>query len=151
MSATASTDAFVLDASVTAAWLLPDEHSAAADRAYTRLRASTVDAHAPELWLWECGNIIASAVRRGRMDSADAMLMWSVLDAVRTRVELSVLEPAQVRACLVLALDLGLSIHDAAYLWLAKSLGLPLLTHDERLAHACSAQGVALLRLEDFS
>lgn len=151
MSATASTDAFVLDASVTAAWLLPDEHSAAADRAYTRLRASTVDAHAPELWLWECGNIIANGVKRGRMDSADAMLMWSVLDAVRTRVELSVLEPAQVRACLVLALDLGLSIYDAAYLWLAKSLGLPLLTHDERLARAGAAQGVALLRLEDFS
>jgi predicted nucleic acid-binding protein len=146
-----SIDAFVLDASVTAAWLLPDEHSAAADRAYAQLRASTVDAHAPELWLWECGNIIANGVKRGRMDSADALLTWSVLDAVRTRVELSVLEPAQVRACLVLALDLGLSIYDAAYLWLAKSLALPLLTHDERLARACAQQRVATLRLENFA
>lgn len=147
----ASTEAFVLHASATAAWLLPDEHSDAADRVYTQLRASTVDAHAPEGWLWECGNIIANGVRHGRIDSADAMLMWSVLDAVRTRVELSTLEPNQVRACLVLAIDHGLSIHDAAYLWLAKSLALPLLTHDEALARACTKQKVAVLRLEDFA
>jgi predicted nucleic acid-binding protein len=147
----AATDAFVLDASATAAWLLPDEHSEAADRAYTCLRASTVDAHAPEGWLWECGNIIANGVRTGRVDSADALLMWSVLDAVRTRVELSTLEPPQVRACLVLAMDHGLTIHAAAYLWLAKSLGLPLLTHDESLARACSKQKVPVLRLEDFA
>lgn len=145
------TEAFVLHASVTAAWLLPDEHTDAADRVYTQLRASTVDAHAPEGWLWECGNLIANGVRHGRVDSADALLMWSVLDAVRTRVELSTLEPAQVRACLVLAVDHGLGLHDAAYLWLAKSLGLPLLTHDETLAGACARQKVPVLRLEDFA
>lgn len=146
-----STEAFVLHTSATAAWLLPDAHSAAADRVYTRVRASTVDVHAPDSWLWECGNIIAGAVRHGRVDSADALLMWSVLDAVRTRVELSTLEPNQVRACLVLAMDHGLSIHDAAYLWLAKSLGLPLLTHDEALARACAALKVPVLSLEDFA
>lgn len=151
MSAGASTDAFVLHTSATAAWLLPDEHTDAADRVYTQLRASTVDAHAPEGWLWECGNIIANGVRHRRIDGADALLMWSVLDAVRTRVELSSLEPAQVRACLVLAVDHGLAIHDAAYLWLAKSLGLPLLTHDDGLVRACAMQRVPVLRLEDFA
>lgn len=145
------TDAFVLHSSVTAAWLLPDEHTDAADRVYSHVRASTVDAHAPDAWLWECGSIIANGVRRGRIDSADALLMWSVLDAVRTRVELSSLEPAQVRACLVLAMDHGLTLHDAAYLWLAKSLGLPLLTHDEALAEACAKQKVPVLRVEDFA
>jgi predicted nucleic acid-binding protein len=138
----------VLDASVTAAWLLPDEHTEHARRAYARLRAARVEAHAPELWLWECGNIVANAVRRARLTPEDALLTWSVLDAVRTRVELAVFDPSQVRACLTLALDHGLSIYDAAYLWLALSRKLPLLSHDERLAGAARRSGVEVLRLE---
>ncbi len=143
-------DAVVIDASVTASWLLPDEHTAASRQVYAKLRASTVDVHAPDLWLWECGNIIANGVKRGRVSAADAMLLWSVLDVVRTRVELAELEPAQVRACLVLGIDRGLSIFDAAYLWLAMSLKLPLLTHDDRLARAAAAQNVKVLRMENM-
>ncbi len=142
-------EAFVLDASVTATWLLPDEHDEASRRLYARLRSGTVDAHAPELWLWECGNIIANGVKRKRVDAADALLQWSVLDALRTRVELAVFEPAQVRACLVLGIDHGLSIYDAAYLWLALSLKLPLLTHDRALASAAAASGVVVLAMSD--
>jgi len=143
-------DAFVLDASVTASWLLPDEHTDASQRVYAHVRGSTVDVHAPDLWLWECGNIIANSVLSKRVTPADAMLLWSVLDAVRTRVELATLEPAQVRACLVLALDDGLSIGGAAYLWLAMSLKLPLLTHDVALAQAAARHSVDVLTLESF-
>lgn len=146
-----ATPAFVLDASVTASWLLPDEYTESARRAYARLRAAVVEAHAPELWLWECGNIIANAVRRRRMTPADALLTWSVLDAVRTRVELALFEPPQVRACLVLGMDHGLSIYDASYLWLALARRLPLLTHDEALAAAARAAGATTLRLENLS
>lgn len=140
--------AFVLDASVTATWLLPDEHSESAKRAYARLRAAVVQAHAPELWLWECGNIIANAHKRKRLTADDALLTWSVLDAVRTRVELATFEPAQVRACLALGLDRSLSIYDASYLWLALSRKLPLLTHDDKLAAAGANCGVSVLRLD---
>ena len=59
-------DALVLDASVTRAWLLPDEQSERADLVYAKLRASTLEAHAPDLWWWECSNIIANAVKRAR-------------------------------------------------------------------------------------
>jgi len=144
-------EAFVLDASVTASWLLPDEQSETSDRVYAKLRASLVDAHAPDLWLWECANIIANGVKRSRITPADGLLVWSVLDAVRTRVELTALQPAQVRACLALAFDLGLSVYDAAYLWLAMSLELPLLTHDARLAAAAARQSVNVLTVKDFS
>jgi len=140
--------AFVLDASVTATWLLPDEHDQASQRVYKRLRAATLQFHAPELWLWECGNIVANGVKRARIAAADAVLVWSVLDAIRTRVELASFEPAQVRACLLLAVDEGLSIDDAAYLWLALSLKLPLLTHDAALSRAAARQQVPVLRLE---
>jgi predicted nucleic acid-binding protein len=140
--------AFVLDASVTATWLLPDEHDAASQRVYARLRAAQLQLHAPESWLWECGNIVANGVKRARIAAADAVLVWSVLDAVRTRVELAIFEPCQVRACLLLAKDEKLSIYDAAYLWLALSRKLPLLTHDAGLARAAARQDVAVVRLE---
>ena len=143
-------DAFVLDASVTATWLLPDEQSEQSDRVYAKLRASLVDAHAPDLWLWECSNLIANGVRDHRMSAEDGLLMWSVLDAVRTRVELVSLHPAQNRACLALAFDLGLSVYDASYLWLSMSLKLPLLTHDRALAAAAARHAVKVLTVENF-
>lgn len=146
-----SEPAFVLDASVTATWLLPDEFTDASDRVFGHLRANTLAAHVPELWLWECGNVIANAVKRRRIAAADAMLTWSVLDSVRTRVEIAVLEPAQARACLSLAIDNALSIYDGAYLWLAMSLGLPLLTHDRGLAGAARARKVQVLAAADLA
>ena len=143
-----SIPAVVLDASVAAAWLLPDEASEASRRVYVRTRRGSLVLHAPELWLWECGNIIASAVKRRRLTPDDALLTWSVLDAIRVRVELAAPAPAQVRAALVLALDHGLSLHDAGYLWLASSLRLPLMTTDRSLARAARAAAVETVDME---
>ena len=140
--------AVVLDASVAAAWLLPDEASEASRRVYVRTRRGSLVLHAPELWLWECGQIIAAAVKRRRLTADDALLTWSVLDAIRVRVELAAPAPAQVRAALVLALDHGVSLHDAGYLWLASSLRLPLLTRDSVLARAARAAAVEGVDLE---
>jgi predicted nucleic acid-binding protein len=150
MSGAARPSAVVIDASVTSAWLLPDEHSESAQRVYARIRLGELELHAPELWLWECGNIIANSVARQRVTAADAMLTWSVLDAIRSRVELTSPVPAQIRAALTLALDHGLSLHDAAYLWLALSLKLPLLTHNGRLA-AAARPAVDVLTLEELA
>jgi predicted nucleic acid-binding protein len=143
-----SIPAVVLDASVAAAWLLPDEASEASRRVYVRTRRGSLVLHAPELWLWECGGIIGSAVKRRRLTPEDALLTWSVLDAIRVRVELAAPAPAQVRAALVLALDHGVSLYDAAYLWLAKSLSLPLLTIDRTLARAAGAAAVEVVDME---
>ena len=59
--------------------------------------------------------------------------LWNVLDAVRHRVELHELAPAQHKAALAVALDAGLSGYDGGYMWLARSLKLPLLTFDRQL------------------
>ncbi len=106
---------------------------------------------APELWLWECGNVIANAVKRRRLSTEDALLTWSVLDAIRSRIELRAQQPAQVRATLILAIDHALSIYDAAYLWLAASQSLPLLTHDRLLASAAGRLSIAVVRLEELA
>ncbi|WP_280192811.1 type II toxin-antitoxin system VapC family toxin [Delftia sp. PS-11] len=139
--------AFVLDASVTAAWLLPDEASDHTRRLYTLIRRDEVEPQAPNLWQWECANIIANGVGCGRIPESAVEGLWSVLEAVRHRVELHELAPPQHKAVLGVALECGLSAHEAGYLWLARSLKLPLATFDPRLARAAAASGVALLDL----
>lgn len=144
-------DAFVLDASITATWLLPDEHTSASQALYARLRGGVLDVHVPDIWLAECGNIIANAVKRRRAAAADAGTLWSVLDLIRSRVERFDLDAAHWRAALDLAVRQRLSLYDASYLWLAASLQLPLCTDDERLGQAAVAQGVPVLTVNRTS
>ncbi|MBG9386954.1 type II toxin-antitoxin system VapC family toxin [Caenimonas aquaedulcis] len=137
--------AFVLDASVTAAWLLPDEASDHTRRLYARIRRDEVEPQAPDLWQWECANIVANGVRHGRIPAAAVEGLWSVLEAIRHRVDLHELAPAQHKAVLGMAMDAGLSACDAGYMWLARSLNLPLLTFDRKMASAAPGCGVKLL------
>jgi len=142
--------AFVLDASVTAAWLLPDEASEHTRRLYKLIRRDEVEPQAPNLWQWECVNILANGVRRGRIPQTAVEGLWGVLDAIRHRVELHDLAPAQHKASLAVAMDAGLSAYDAGYMWLARSLNLPLATFDKRLIDAAPACGVKLLDLSSL-
>ncbi len=141
----------VLDASIAAAWFLPDEASDASDNAYALLGRGTLVLHVPELWLWECGNIIANSVKRRRLSVADALLAWSAIDSIRSRIEVLLPEPAHVASALPLALEHGLSLYDAAYLRLAISMQIPLLTADLALARAASAHAVLTLTLDDLA
>ena len=136
--------AFVMDASITAAWLLPDMASEHTRRLYAAIRRDEVEPQAPNVWQWECANILANGVRSGRIPSYAVEGLWSVLDAIRHRVELHELAPAQHKAVLAVAIDAGISLYDAGYLWLAKSLNLPLATFDEQLIKAAPRAGVKL-------
>ena len=109
-----------------------------------------VDPQAPNLWQWECGNLIASGVHGGRIPHSSVEGLWGVLEAIRHRVELHELAPAQHKAVLDVALDTRLPVYDAAYLWLAQSLRLPLATFDAAQAAAARKRGLALLAPEDF-
>lgn len=137
--------AFVLDASVTAAWLLPDEASAHTRRLYALIRRDEVEPQAPNLWQWEWANILANGVRRGRIPTTAVEGLWGVLEAIRHRVELHELAPAQHKASLSVAMDAGLSACEAGYMWLARSLNLPLATFDKGLIAAAPACGVKIL------
>jgi predicted nucleic acid-binding protein len=136
--------AFVMDASVTAAWLLPDQSSEHTRKLYAAIRRDEVEPQAPNAWQWECANILANGVRSGRIPFSAVEGLWSVLDAIRHRVELHELAPAQHKAVLAVAIDAGVSLYDAGYLWLAKSLNLPLATFDEQLIQAAPKAGVKL-------
>jgi len=137
--------AFVLDSTVTAAWLLPDESSAATRRLYSLIRRDEVEPQAPNSWQWECSNILANGVRRGRIPPASIEGLWGILESIRHRVELHELAPAQHKAELTVAIDAGLSSYDAGYMWLARSLNLPLATFDARMIALAPRCGVRIL------
>ncbi|WP_025321944.1 type II toxin-antitoxin system VapC family toxin [Deferrisoma camini] len=129
---------FVLDCSVTMAWVFPDEASDTTDR----LRDSLLDdtAVVPALWPAEVGNVLLVATRRGRINRCD----WGRIAADLAALPIVVdrIPPDDVLTAVVpLADKCGLSVYDGMYLELALRRDLPLATLDKRLAEACLASG----------
>ena len=133
---------FVVDASVTLAWCLDDESSAAADAVLDLFAAE--EAMAPAIWPLEVANALRSAERRGRITVADTSRIRELLLGLPIRVEPMTLGAA-LSEVTDLARHLELSAYDAAYLALAARRGLPLATMDARLRDACGVIGVPLV------
>ena len=132
---------FVLDASVVAAWALPDKSSRIADRMLTRTESS--GAIVPQLWWYEIRNLLVVAERRKRIaaDEADAFLHHLERMAIR------IAELGDGMMILSLARAHKLSVYDATYLELAKRENLPLGTLDGKLATAAAPEHVRLLKI----
>ena len=129
--------AFVPDASVAAAWVLPDEEAALADLALDRLGAET--AKAPGVFWHELRNLLLTAERRGRIDERHA-------DASMARLRrLPIVCPGETddREVMALARTHRLTAYDASYLALAIREGCALASLDRRLNEAAAAEGVA--------
>ncbi|MGD0901445.1 MAG: type II toxin-antitoxin system VapC family toxin [Terracidiphilus sp.] len=132
---------FVLDASITAAWALPDETSVLADNLLTQ--AQTDGAVAPSLWWYEIRNILLIAERRKRITAADADAFLRSLARLDIRIE----EPGNGWGVLRLARSHLLSVYDAAYLELALRESLPLGTLDRDLARAAKQENISVLSI----
>jgi predicted nucleic acid-binding protein len=134
--------AFVLDASVALAWCFEDEATS-----YTRrvlrllLREQAV---VPPIWPFEVANALAGAIRARRMKPADAERFAALLDSFPLGLEPRSMDGV-FQKVLPLAREQGLSCYDAAYLELARRLGLPLATLDRALRRAAGRVGVALV------
>lgn len=127
----------VVDASVSAAWFLPDEATPYTEAALQ----ATADREVvvPALWLLEIGNLLLGAARRGRIDDAKRRELVALAQALRVRVDR---EPVTMTTLDDLAARHGLTTYDAAYLELALRRGLPLATRDSTLGTAMAAAGV---------
>lgn len=137
MSSTVGTRAFVVDASVSAAWFLPDEATAATEE---MLHATaTHEVWVPALWLLEIGNLLLSAHRRKRITAEKRRELAAAAAALRLKVDR---EPVAITTLDEIAASLGLTAYDAAYLELALRRGLPLATHDAGLVQAMARSGV---------
>ena len=131
--------AFVLDCSVTMAWIFPDE----ATDATNRLREALVDAPAfvPALWPVETANALLVATRRGRIAHDEWPGIRAHLDALPIEVD-----PVSASRTWGAALDLAsahaISVYDAMYLELATRMRMPLATLDRALRAAGKSAGV---------
>lgn len=133
---------FVLDCSLTMAWVFPDE----ATDATNALRESLVNdmAIVPVLWPMEVGNVLLVATRKGRIRVQD----WKRIqgDLASLPIEIDAETPERVwQAIIPLAYKHKLSAYDAAYLELAARFKLPLATLDKELRTACRAAKVKVL------
>ena len=132
---------FVLDASVTVSWFLPDEDHADALEAWRR--SATEDVYVPLHWWFEVRNTMLIGERRQRISQ---QLTTQSLD--RLALLPIVVEP---RPDGVEVLDVArrhrLTFYDAAYLELARRKGIPLATLDRELIDAASVAGVSLVRV----
>jgi predicted nucleic acid-binding protein len=129
--------AFVVDASVGAAWFLPDEATA-----YTRAALAATATHlvwVPMLWLPEMTNLLHSAQRRRRITAAKRTELVAAAAALRLHV---CRDPVSLLALDTLAADHALSAYDACYLELALRRRLPLATLDQDLLAAMQRCGV---------
>ena len=133
---------FVLDCSVTAAWLFEDEASPYAEAVLDRLAADH-RALAPFIWPLEVSNVRLVGERRGRITEAQSTAFWETLKAMPIVVD----DRAPMTSSdgiIALGREHRLSAYDAAYLELAVRNAAPIATLDDELAGAAHASGAGI-------
>ena len=116
----------VVDASVVAAWCFREPRTA---EALGLLRG--FESHAPLLLVCE----LTSIARRKAETQTDQADLFG--EALRMALGLPIYwSDVDHLAVLHLALDAGISTHDASYLHLARALNIPVFTFDQKLARA---------------
>lgn len=135
---------FVLDASSTLAWCLPDEKAPSqTEAALARLEAGE-SAIVPPNWHLEVVQGVLSSIRRKRINPGKADEILGLLSVLPIVVD----EPIGARAfgdIRILCTTHGLSTYDAVYLDLAARTKLPLATQDGPLRLAAKKARVSLL------
>ena len=116
---------FVLDASLTMAFIFRDEANAETDKILDLLAHDSIAFTVP-LWFCEVANVLIMAERRKRITSAETSRHLTHLRALPVRIDESSSREAW-NATLLLARRYNLTAYDAAYLELALRLRRPLL------------------------
>lgn len=128
---------FVVDASVSAAWFLPDE---ATEFTRAALQATiAADVWVPTLWLPEMASLLHGAQRRRRITVAQRIELAAAASALRLQV---CREPVSLQTLDALAAEYAVSAYDACKLELALRRQLALATLDDALLKAMVKAGV---------
>lgn len=130
--------AFIVDASVVAAWALHDEQSDAADQLL--VRAVMEGIVSPALLWYEIRNILLVAERRNRITPRDSNAFLDNLEKIPWLSDM----PRESGHTMRLARAHKLTAYDAAYLELALRSNLHLATFDQPLARAAATEGVTV-------
>ena len=129
---------FVLDVSACMPWCCEDEATAVSEQLLQRA-ARREPLHVPSLWPWEIMNAVGISVRRQRITPERAQRFFEQLAAFDFQIAAapSIAEFAEHS---FVASRHQLTAYDAAYLVLAKQLGVPLATLDEDLKRALACR-----------
>jgi predicted nucleic acid-binding protein len=134
---------FVLDASVTLAWLIDRETPPYAMRVRHLLLTGS-RASVPALWQWEIANGFVVSERRGVLKPSETAEILHDFEVVRAAIEIKP-EVASIPRVIAAARENGLTAYDAAYLDLAYEQQMPIATLDRALVKAANRAGVPLL------
>ncbi len=121
----------VIDASVAASWVIPDEKSEKSERLLKNTLEEKILLVEPVLWQYEILNLLKSAVSRKRLSESMAKKALHLF----ANVPVEFVSPDHHSPSHILhsSLQHNLSAYDAAYLALAELRGLPLITQDKDL------------------
>lgn len=125
----------VIDASVAAKWLLPDEQDFTAKLIKDEFAKRAISIYIPALLFYEVNNLLKSAALAKRIKSKETSRVYEAfLD-----LDFNVYWSKQIlKDALKIALKLNLSSYDAAYVALAEDLQIPFYTADGRLVKQAS-------------
>jgi predicted nucleic acid-binding protein len=130
-------------------WIFRDEKSKLADKAWGGLIAESAVAHVPGLWSMEVINMALHGPKdkeRPKPSKADLDVFFAVVRRMPLRVHHQGLELFLDEAVPLIARFKKLTCYDAAYVLLAKRIGLPLATGDEYMEKVAIAEGVEVLK-----
>lgn len=133
---------FVLDCSVTLAWVYAEETTEPVAEVFRVLSSNS--AWVPGLWRLEVANVLEMGVQRKRHKADFRDKTLADLEQLPIHVDSETDTHAWGRT-LRLAERHQLTTYDAAYLELALRRNLPLATLDEDLRHAATSQKLRLL------
>ncbi len=136
---------FVLDASVTLAWLIDNNIDPYALRV-RRLLLTGRKALVPSLWQHETVNGFVMAERRAILTATDTEQILQNFEGLLGSAIQIIHDPISIGRVIATARALGLTAYDAAYLQLAKQEQVPIATLDRSLAQAAERAGVPLVQ-----
>lgn len=121
----------VVDVSVSAAWVLPDECNELADSVLRQVLSGEVQLLLPDIWQLETINVLRNAVIRKRVEVKE---VWSALDFIdRLPITFAPGSAEERRVLMRHTLEYGLTPYDAAYFHLALTRRVQLLSADSDL------------------
>ncbi len=120
----------IIDASVAAKWLLPDEYDLRADVIKKSFTDREIAVAVSNLIFYEINNLLNSAALSKRISVRDSANFYESLLNLDFTIHWS---KELLIKTLQKALDLNISSYDASYVALAQSLQIPLYTADEKL------------------
>jgi predicted nucleic acid-binding protein len=130
---------FVVDCSVAARWLLPDEATPYTESVFDLLAEQ--DAIVPLLFVSEFANVFLKLVRQRKLSMELGLGAVQKFSALGLEVDRSTPDPERI---FTLADQYGLSAYDATYLELALRRGIALACWDRGLKTAAQTAGLYL-------